>query len=269
MPVKINLQFLKLGGSLITDKTRPRTARLEVIARLAKEIAEARQAAPNMRLLLGHGSGSYGHVPARRYGTRQGVNTAEQWQGFVEVWKEAAALDRLVVDALHAAGLPAVALPASASVIAERGRVAHWDLAPIVSALEAGLLPVIYGDVIFDQTWGGTIFSTEDLFSHLAPRLQPQRLLLAGLEAGVWADFPACTQLVEEITPGNYAAIAPVLGGSAGMDVTGGMAAKVQEALALAQAVAGLDVRIFSGETPGTVREALLDQAVGTRIWRG
>ena len=31
----INWQFLKLGGSLITDKTKPGTARPEVLARLA------------------------------------------------------------------------------------------------------------------------------------------------------------------------------------------------------------------------------------------
>ncbi|GAH93416.1 unnamed protein product, partial [marine sediment metagenome] len=36
-----NLQFLKLGGSLITDKTRSHTARMDVITRLAEEIARA------------------------------------------------------------------------------------------------------------------------------------------------------------------------------------------------------------------------------------
>ena len=35
------LVFVKLGGSVITDKTQPETARPEVIARLAGEIAAA------------------------------------------------------------------------------------------------------------------------------------------------------------------------------------------------------------------------------------
>ena len=38
--------FLKLGGSLITDKTRPHTPRLEVLRRLAGEVAAARQRFP-------------------------------------------------------------------------------------------------------------------------------------------------------------------------------------------------------------------------------
>jgi isopentenyl phosphate kinase len=181
-----NLFFLKLGGSLITDKTHPHTPRLEVLARLAGEIAAARQANPAMKLLIGHGSGSFGHVPASIYGTRQGVHTSEEWQGFIEVWKEAAALNHIVVEALFSVGLPAIALPASAGVVTSDGQVSAWNLAPLFSALQAGLLPVIYGDVIFDQRRGGTILSTEDLFEYLAPQLHPQRLLLAGLSGKIF-----------------------------------------------------------------------------------
>jgi isopentenyl phosphate kinase len=192
---------LKLGGSLITDKARPHTPRREVIARLAEEIAASFQAQPGLRLLLGHGSGSFGHIPAHQYNTRQGVHTPQEWQGFIEVWREAGALNHLVISALETADLPALAFPPSAMLTARDGQVAAWDLAPIQAALQAGLLPVIYGDVVFDTVRGGTIFSTEELFSHLAPSLRPQRILLAGLEAGVWADYPACTRLVPISTP--------------------------------------------------------------------
>ena len=213
------MQFLKLGGSLITEKTRPHTPRPEVLARLAGEIAAAwkqaswQQAAwqqqPGMRLVLGHGSGSYGHVPARRYGTRQGVRTQEEWGGFIEVWREAAALNRLVVDALGEAGLPAMAFPPSAGLTAQDGRLAAWDLSALHAAVQAGLLPVVYGDVVFDFRRGGTIFSTEDLFEILASELKPGRLLLAGLEAGVWLDYPERTRLVRADHPGKLPADCP------------------------------------------------------------
>jgi isopentenyl phosphate kinase len=261
--------FLKLGGSLITDKTRPHMPRPEVLRRLAQEAAAARRRFPELKLLLGHGSGSYGHMPARRHGTRLGVRTPEEWLGFVEVWREAAALDRLVVEALAAAGLPAMAFPPSASLVAEDGRVARWDISPLEAALRAGLLPVVFGDVVFDRVRGGTIFSTEDLFDHLARQLQPGRILLAGLEAGVWADYPRCTRLVGEITPQNLGEVAPALGGSAAIDVTGGMLSKVQQSLELVQAVPGLQVRIFSGAEPGMVERALEGEAVGTLIHAG
>jgi isopentenyl phosphate kinase len=261
-----NLSFLKLGGSLITDKTRPRTHRAEVLARLTEEIAAARAEDPALRLVLGHGAGSFGHVPAKKYGTRQGVRTIRDWLGFAEVWWEADALNRLVLDALHSAGLPVIALPPSASVIATDGQVTTWDLQPLTGALQSGLLPVVFGDVVFDTARGGTILSTEDLFAHLARQLKPDRLLLAGLETGVWADYPACTRLIPEITPVTLPAIAPALGRSAGDDVTGGMASKVQQMLALVKELPGLEVLIFSGEEPGAVRKVLSGSSIGTAI---
>ena len=260
------LQFLKLGGSLITDKARPLSARPDTLRRLAAEIASARQQAPEMRIILGHGSGSFGHVPAAQYSTRLGVHTHEQWHGFVEVWRAAAALNRLVMDALVQAGLPAIAFPPSAAITARRGKPRVWNIEPLRAALQAGLLPMVYGDVVFDDELGGTILSTEDLFEHLAVQFQPSRLLLAGIEPGVWADFPACTRLVELITPANLAEFDQALRGALSTDVTGGMESKVHQSLALAQAVPGLEVRIFSGEQPGSLEQGLLGRAVGTLL---
>jgi isopentenyl phosphate kinase len=125
---------------------------------------------------------------------------------------------------------------------------------------------VIYGDVIFDRVRGGTILSTEDLFAHLAVHLRPARILLAGIEPGVWADYPACTRLIPEITPHNLAEVSPSLGGSAATDVTGGMASKVQQSLDWTRQVPGLEVAIFSGETEGSIQAALANDKIGTVI---
>lgn len=260
------LVLLKLGGSLITEKSRPSTARPQLIHRIAAEIAAARKQNPALQLVLGHGSGSFGHVPAKTHGTRDGVSTPEQWHGFTEVWRQAGALNRIVVEALHNAGLVPISLPASASVTAADGQVASWDLYPLKAALAAGLLPVVYGDTVFDHHRGGTILSTEDLFAHLARQLQPKRILLAGLEAGVWADYPACTQLVPEITPDNIQQVSPALGGSASTDVTGGMTSKVLQMLDLAKVIPGLQISIFSGEPQDATLQALLGEPMGTLI---
>ena len=258
--------FLKLGGSLITDKTQPHSARVDVLARLADEIATALSEAPSLRLLLGHGSGSFGHVPAQKYGTRQGVGTQQEWQGFYEVWYEASSLNRMVIEALHSAGLPAIAFAPSASVVAQNGQILSWDLAPLEAALNRGLLPVVFGDVAFDTLLGGTILSTEDLFSHLALKLHPDRLLLAGLEEGVCEDYPHCTRLIPEITPQSLAQGRLTLAGSAGTDVTGGMESKVRQTLALLPKIPGLQAWIFSGAIPGNVRQALLGGNLGTHL---
>jgi isopentenyl phosphate kinase len=261
-----SLVLLKLGGSLITDKTSPRSLRRNTLNRLADEIAAALQQSPSLQLIIGHGAGSFAHVPAKKHGTRRGVHTPEQWLGFTEVWWDAATLNRLVMEAFHEAGLPAISLAPSASVTARDGKVARWDLSPLKAALQASLLPVIFGDVIFDQQRGGTILSTEDLFAHLVSEMQPTRMLLAGIEPGVWEDFPNRSQIISKITPGNYRDILPVVSGSAATDVTGGMESKVGQGFALINKFPDLEILIFSGDEPGNLQNVLLGSSSGTII---
>jgi isopentenyl phosphate kinase len=258
------LVFLKLGGSLITDKKRPRVLRRKTLARLAEEIASAVDQVPSLQLVIGHGAGSFAHVSAKQHGTRQGVRDQEQWRGFVEVWWDAAVLNRMVVETLHTLGLPVIALPPSAAITAKNGQVERWDLGPLKAALNARLLPVIHGDVIFDRSRGGTILSTEDLFSYLAHQLQPGRLLLAGIEPGVWEDFPVKSKIIPRITPGNYQELLPKISGSTATDVTGGMEDKVRQCVALSQALPGMEISIFSGTNPGTLLEVLRGESHGT-----
>jgi len=269
MDIQENLTLLKLGGSLITDKKRPHTVRMEVLTRLASEIKEAKLAKPDLHLIIGHGSGSFGHTPAKKYGTRDGVISDYEWGGFVEVWHEAAALNRLVIKALSHAGLQILSFPPSASVIADEGKVSNWDLAVIEAALKVDLTPVVFGDVVFDKTLGGTILSTEDLFAYIVHKMRTRRILLAGLEPGIWMDYHTKKQLLVEITPSTSDAELEGLSGSAYTDVTGGMASKVKLSLELVRMNPDLSISIFSGEKPGFVRRALTGEQVGTLIYNG
>lgn len=274
------LVFLKLGGSLITDKTQPYTPKVDVIEDVALQILTALHNQPDLRLLIGHGSGSFGHVAASEYHTRDGFfpqpsplihrqrdKTEENyWKGFSEVWYQAASLNQFVMKALHKMKIPSIALPPSANVIASDGRVSIWETTSISMALAAGLVPVIYGDVTFDEVRGGTILSTEDLFGHLARALHPQRVLLAGLEAAVWEDFPARTRKVEAITPNNFSEVSEGVGKAAGADVTGGMESKVMQMLELVQQNPDLKIQVFSGAEPGNILRALRGENLGTWI---
>lgn len=260
------LVFLKLGGSLITDKASAHSAHPEILARLADEIAAALHKDPELRLVLGHGSGSFGHFAAKKFGTYDGVHTPLEWRGFAEVWKEARALNELVMDALVKVGLPVMAFPASATTVTSRRAVLRCEIETLQKALGHGLIPVIQGDVVFDTILGGSILSTEDQFFYLAARLEPQRILLAGIEAGVWSDFPTCTQLFDVIHLSDYTNIKAKLSASAAVDVTGGMAHKVERMLDVIRANPTLEIRIFSGVEPQAVERTLLGAGSGTLL---
>lgn len=256
--------FLKLGGSLITNKDQAHTALTAEMDAIGAQILRFRQDFPDVRLLVGHGSGSFGHVAAKKYGTRNGVHSAEEWQGFLEVWREAHALDEILLEHFTQLGLPVLSFPLSAGALTRQGQVENWTIRPIQMALDNDLLPIIFGDVVFDEVLGGTILSTEEQMKHLAPTLLPTRILLAGLEEGVWQDFPACTRLIKTITTASYPQVRQLVFGSSSTDVTGGMASKVAEMMSLVVETPHLEVEIFSGKIPEAVYKALAGESMGT-----
>lgn len=254
------LIFLKLGGSLITDKRQPELPRLDVIQRLADEIATARRYNPMLRLLIGHGSGSFGHVHAQRHGTRTGVHGPAAWAGFAATADAAARLNRLITAALLAAGVPAWSIQPSAALRCVDGQVVEGPLAAVQGALAHGLVPLVYGDVALDDVRGGTIASTEEIFEWLAAHLHPRRLILAGEVDGIYTADPQLDPTatrIAEVTPATLQAIQAGLGGSYGVDVTGGMAAKVAQAVGMVTAHPGLDVLICSGLVANHLLQAI------------
>jgi len=257
--------FVKLGGSLITDKTRAYTVRHDELARLAGEVRQALDAAPGLRLLIGHGSGSFGHWAAKPYGTRQGVRTPDQWRGYAEVAAAAARLNRIVSDTFLETGVPVLSVQPSASARCHDCSLEYLDTRPLHAALARGLVPLVYGDVALDDARGGTIISTEDIFVYLADELHPTRILLLGEVEGV---LDVSRNVIPRITPADLPTLRETLTGSAGVDVTGGMEDKVTRMVELVQRHPKTCVHILSGAVPGLLTCVLLDSAlrVGTRI---
>ena len=136
------LVLLKLGGSLITDKTQPNTPRLDMIERLAGEI----KAAIDMRkddliLIIGHGSGSFGHPPAAKYNITAGATGPESWIGLAETSAAAARLNRIVVDTLLEAGVPAISFQPSASTRTRKEQLMYFETYSIREVIKHGLVP--------------------------------------------------------------------------------------------------------------------------------
>lgn len=265
------LVFVKLGGSAITDKQQPSTPRPEVIDRLAQEVQAARAARPDLQILLGHGSGSFGHVVGARYRVREGLADGDDWWGYAATGAAAAQLNRIVTDLFIAAGVPVVAIQPSVSARCRGGELVSMTSWPIVEALRRGLVPLIYGDVAFDETQGCTIISTEAEFAWLAGQLKPQRMVMVGQVDGVFDHDPLQypdARRIDRVSPATFSQIAGLLGGSHGVDVTGGMLSKVQQMIDLVQQGLTGRVHLISGLNPGALERVLVDpQAVeGTVI---
>jgi isopentenyl phosphate kinase len=267
------LIFVKLGGSIITDKVKAASARPEVIERLAAEVQAAQQADLGLRILLGHGSGSFGHVAGQEHHIRQGIGEDGNWWGYAETGAAAARLNRIVVDAVLRVGVPVLSVQPSASARCRGGKLVSMEAYPIYEALRHRLVPLIYGDVAFDEEQGCTIISTENILVYLARELRPARIVLVGEVDGVYDRDPLlypAAQRIARITPGTFSQIEAQLGGSRGVDVTGGMLSKVREMVALVADGVTQRVDLISGWREGALTRALLDAeaAGGTAIVR-
>lgn len=280
--------LVKWGGSLITDKRRPGTARPEVIARLAGELsgwlsetgsrvderggstAGARPGPEAVRepvVILGHGSGSFGHSAAERAGLNRGPVSPTQLAGVTETQAAARQLHRLVLEALAEAGATPYSIAPGSTAVADAGRLVDLQVEPLALALESGLLPVVFGDVVPDRSWGFSIASTEAVFTALAERLPAHgirvtRAVWLGETAGL---YDADGRTVPEVTPETAATLRATARGAAGTDVTGGMLHRLDATLTLA--AMGIGSLLADGTVPGLLPQALANHPVpGTRI---
>lgn len=250
------LTMVKLGGSLITDKHVEKRFRRDVMLRLADEIAFVLEQSPSTRILVGHGSGSFGHFAAQKANTVKGVKTKDEWLAFANVAMAASELNYLVCECLQSAGVPVWRFQPSASLLSSNGDVVSMSVDGIKTALDVGIVPVVFGDVSLDRVLGGTIISTEKLFFYLSSVLSVQKIFLLGEVDGVYASDG---RVIPLISRDNFSHVAESIGGSSGVDVTGGMETKVSDMLKLVTSV--MTIRIMSGVKPNLLRDTLLDTA--------
>ena len=265
MPQPIVL--VKLGGSLITDKSRPGVARRAVIGRLARELSAISKGPRGARLLLGHGSGSYGHAEASHGGLTPGADARRRLDAIARTQQRAAELNRLVVDALVEAGARPFSFAPSSFLRADGGRVVSRFVEPIFAALDRGLLPVVYGDVVLDDRRGAIIVSTEELFVMLAKEAARRRLPVA---RAVWLGetdgvHDRDGDPIVTLSAAGAARAARRVNGASGIDVTGGMSLRLRAAGALA--AAGVPSLIVDGRRAGTIAAIVSGSAPGgTRV---
>ncbi len=258
------LTILKLGGSVITDKDTPETVDDAALDGVLDAIAEAQPDSDvetiddghdgnqQPRLIIVHGGGSFGHVHAAEHGvsTTEGTTDAAAGTAIHGAMKH---LNSVVIDRLQSRGVPA--LPVHPLSVATRNTERNLSLPTeaVTGLLDAGFVPVLHGDVISHAGCGLTVLSGDEIVTSLARSLQATRVGLCSTVPGVLDDRE---RVIASITA--FEDVESVLGESDSTDVSGGMAGKVRELLAL-----GAPAHIFG---PDAVSTFLAGHQAGTRI---
>jgi len=259
--------LIKLGGSIITNKEVPMMVRKKTLHRLVEEITRARKKTKRL-FILGHGQGSFAHVPAFRYKTMEGFINNESKMGMAITQDSAAKLNRIVVEECLSQNLPAVSFAFSNTLVTNEKQKQSWNSQVFEQYLEKDLLPVTYGDVIVDSEQGCTIWSTETIFSLLVEWLQQEtdyqvkKVVHVNEVAGVLDNDG---RVIPEISQNNIDEVKKMMTKTKGFDVTGGMWHKIKESLKLAEKK--IETSIISGLKKDNLYQVLTDQKYeGTRV---
>lgn len=249
--------IIKLGGSVVTDKSKPMTARHDVISRLASEVASV----PGKKVII-HGGGSFGHIKAKEYELHKGFKNEAQREGVCQVQSDMRTLNRLIEDGLRRAGIPVASIPAGAIATFDNGRLADFPSNVFGHYLDIGITPISFGDVVVDRSRGISICSGDDIMLQLARDLKAERCIFVTAVDGIFAQYPPKEgeTVIPEIRKNDK-----VMFTVKDADVTGSMQRKLELMFLIANA--GCAVEIVNGLVPGRLADALQGKSVtGTKV---
>ncbi len=254
---------LKVGGSVITDKSKELQVRMEAINRLAEEIQEA-----NIhRLIIIHGGGSFGHPPAERHSIAEGFKDETQKAGFSETHHVMTVLNGLFMDALIWRNIPAVNIVPSSCIVTEEGRIKRFEDGPLKMLLDMGFCPVLYGDAVLDSKLGFTILSGDQLVAVLAQKLNAQRIVIGVDVDGLYDADPKVAKsarLFTHLTLRELKELQDRLTQPNTCDVTGGMFGKIAELYPAIEQ--GIPVAIVNATQPDNISRALKGKKVKSTL---
>ena len=253
-----DLYFIKLGGSVITDTEKPKTPKREEIARLLNEINSA-QTEKGFSVIVGHGSGSFGHSVAKQYRVQEGLCHDESRKGAALTRQVARELNSIFIETGLHYGMPLMAFSPSSFAVAKGKRLVQGTSKHIDHALSQGFIPVVYGDVVTDMDQGVSIASTEEAFRFLTQDIKPTKIVLGTDVDGVFDSDPTKNpgaRLIKEVNGGNVATVLSGTEGAHKIDVTGGMKTKLGILYEMVK-MTGATGYIVNAGKPDVVRKVL------------
>lgn len=233
--MKRKIYFIKLGGSIITDKNIPLKADFHAINSLVRQIASIKKQIKDINLIIGNGAGSFGHYFALKHKKNNNFVFFDSF-GLSEINFYVKKLNLLIVEKLLEKNISAVSFSPSSFIFSKNNKLKKIFLDPIINALNQDIIPVVFGDIIFDEKLNSVIFSTERIFEELIKKLkdyyQVKTIIYCSDIDGV---YDSQKKVIEKINKKNFLKIKKELENySKKFDVTGGIIHKIKESLKIA-----------------------------------
>jgi isopentenyl phosphate kinase len=254
--------IIKLGGSVITDKSKVQSFKEEITNRLASEIKRA-----NKKTIIIHGAGSFGHIIAKKYDLNAGLKNEDQLHGFSLTHAMVQKLNSLVLKSLHRYNISAVSIPPHSVLKLNNHNYSKFDNVIFKDYLDLGLIPVTFGDVVLDEKLGFSICSGDLLIELLANYFKPDKVIFVIDEDGLYSSNPKTdknAKLIHELKLNDLLQLSTTLDSHA--DVTGGMGGKIASIKYLAEL--GIDTILLNGNKPDRLYKVLMgENVISTKVF--
>ncbi|MCX8200231.1 MAG: isopentenyl phosphate kinase [Candidatus Micrarchaeota archaeon] len=240
---------IKLGGSIITQKSKFKTPNLQAIDALCALISEYYK--KGVRFIVVHGAGSYAHIPSKEYGLADGIRGDDGQVHFAYVHSLCEELSTLIINSLVGKGVPAISFHPATFVIQKNKLPFKIDDKMLLRYLKEGFVPVTHGDVVLDNSIRTSIISGDALMDYFGKRIAGKLIFVSDVD-GLLTSLDGKGELIREVTRDNFKGVYSVVSGSKHVDVTGGMAGKIKNLMSLK-----CPSYIVSGKHPNRIRSIL------------
>ncbi|MBK70022.1 MAG: hypothetical protein CMB53_01295 [Euryarchaeota archaeon] len=257
---------IKMGGGLITDKSKHKSVKMGVIDSLSNMVSILIEEGNSV--IIVHGAGSFGHLTAKEWGLSEGVKeeiSEEQRGAVVQVRADMIELCGFVMRSLEGRGLECKSLPPS-NWATGTGSDFSGSLQGFIESSQSEVM-VTFGDVVEkdDHSEFG-ILSGDDLMARLSIEIPgvEYSIFLLGDSPGMM-DMPPNmdgAELLDVWSPGIDAETFH----NTEEDVTGGIELKARRAAEIARHVP--NVWFIDGREPSRVVDLVVDGLlpIGTKI---
>jgi isopentenyl phosphate kinase len=244
------LTVIKLGGSLLTDKSRPYEVRKSVIESTVRELKTCMDEELIESLVVVHGVGSIGHPPVLEHKLHQGYKGPEQFIPLSKTQRIVNEFRYMLTEEFQKVGLPVNLLHPSSMIVAEKMRFAKTSFEPLKGWLSLGMVPLLGGDLLYDTAMGFSVGSGDALAVELAKQLNAKRLIFAMDVPGIFDDNPHTNTdatLLKEIDIHDITQVLKGMKQIGKVDASGAMKGKLASVvLAMDLIEGGLDTALLS-----------------------
>jgi isopentenyl phosphate kinase len=169
---------IKLGGSVITKKSKYRSFNESVVVNIVKTLKGI-----NDNMIIVHGGGSFGHIKAKEYGL-PGFASEQTMKGMNIVHNDMANLNLKISKILYSSGIYNIPLPVSSLVYDNKKNYAVFG-----KYLNMGITPVSYGDTYIHRNKIG-IYSGDNIAYDVARRFHPSAVVFFSDVDGIYDKNP-------------------------------------------------------------------------------